>query len=261
MAYVTARGLRVYYEEFGDPQAPPVMMLHGFTGTGTAQWAGQAAALAHTYRLIVPDLRGHGRTDNPAGRSAMNFRQLAHDTAALCGALGITRAAFCGQSTGAMLQLTLALEHPDLVAACILSSAADHHPEAVRAWQATQSVDSLAAAWFPRPDDLAAFAAQHTALGPQHWRTVLGDFLALGSHTDADDFPEPADLGRIVSPVLLVHGDRDWLYPVELPVRLYRRLPHAELCILPGTDHLPPQEQPALFTEITLGFLGRHHPA
>lgn len=260
MTHLMVGEMRVFYREFGDAEAPPVVMLHGFTGTGAGQWTGQSEALSRSYRLIVPDLRGHGRTDNPAGRSAMNLRQFAHDTAEMCRLMGIQRAAFCGESTGAMLQLRLALTHPDLVAASILSSVSDHHPEPVSAWQSTQTVDSLAATWFPQDADLKAFAAQHTALGPEHWRQVLGDFLALGKHSHTADFPERDELGKILNPVLLIHGDRDWLFPIEIPVRLYRQLPQAELCILPNTDHLPPNEQPALFNEIALGFLARHFP-
>lgn len=252
--------MRMFYDDLGDAQAPPVVMLHGFTGTGADQWPAQVDAFSRGYRLIIPDLRGHGRTDNPAGRPAMNLRRLAQDIAELCRLLGVARAAFCGESIGGMLLLTLALAHPDLVAAAVLSAVSDHHPEGVRAWQATQSVDSLAATWFGQPGALEAFAARHTALGRDHWRTVLADFLALSAHAHADDFPEADELAAITSPVLLVHGDRDWLFPVEIPVRLYRALPRGELCVLPATDHLPPVERPALFNEIALAFLARHYP-
>ena len=61
----------------------------------------------------------------------------------------------------------------------------------------------------------------------------------------------------IAAPTLIVHGDRDWFFPVAVPAELYRRLPDAELCILPNTGHAPPVERPEWFNAITLDFLGR----
>src|SRR5688500_3745461 len=101
----------MYYEEHGKADGPTLVLHHGFIQTG-ASWTHQLAAFGAHYRLLVPDLRGHGRTDNPGGADAMNHRQFARDIIALCRDLGVERAAFCGESTGAMLQLTLALEAP-----------------------------------------------------------------------------------------------------------------------------------------------------
>jgi pimeloyl-ACP methyl ester carboxylesterase len=78
--------------------------------------------------------------------------------------------------------------------------------------------------------------------------------------TAFEDFPDPGELQGITTPVLLIHGDRDDLFPVEMPQELYRLLPNAELCILPNTNHVPPEEHPGWFNEITLDFLARHYP-
>ena len=61
---ITIDGMRMYYEEHGTPDGPPLVLLHGFTGTGDF-WSNQLTAFGAHYRLLVPDLRGHGRTDNP----------------------------------------------------------------------------------------------------------------------------------------------------------------------------------------------------
>jgi pimeloyl-ACP methyl ester carboxylesterase len=67
------------------------------------------------------------------------------------------------------------------------------------------------------------------------------------------------ELRRIGVPVLLVHGDRDHLFPVEKPMELYRLLPNAELCVLPNTDHFAPEQRPDWFNAITLDFLARRY--
>src|SRR3712207_5258395 len=105
MPYVTIDRMRMHYSECGSPDGPPILLLHGFTGTAGREWSRHVAAFSGRYRLILPDLRGHGRTDNPDGTAAMRHRRFAEDIVTLCHSLGIERAAFCGQSTGSMLQL------------------------------------------------------------------------------------------------------------------------------------------------------------
>ncbi len=124
-------------------------------------------------------------------------------------------------------------------------------------WRTTGSVLRR----IPRRRTPALFVAAHTALGDDHWRIVMGDFLALFTHDDAEDYVDPpAALARITAPVLVLHGDRDEFFPVEIAVDLYRRLPDAELCILPSTPHEVVQAQPDLFRTLTLDFLRRRYP-
>lgn len=109
---VTVGDLHMHVDDLGVPVGQPLVMLHGFTGVGRREWQAQIDAFTDKFRVIVPDLRGHGGTDNPAGREAMNHRQFAADVAGLCDALQISRAVFVGESTGSMLQLSLLLQRP-----------------------------------------------------------------------------------------------------------------------------------------------------
>lgn len=254
MAVVEIADLQMHIDDVGPRDGLPVVLLHGFTGTGR-EWHAQIDQLAASYRVIVPDLRGHGRSDNPRGRPAMNHRQFAADIGAMCDQLDITRAVFVGESTGSMLQLSLAIARPDLVAASVLAAATFYWSAELRTSMASNTPDELARTWFPEPTAFEAFCATHTALGPDHWRTVIGDFIALFSHDHAEDFPVESELASIEAPVLVVHGDRDHLFAPEVACRLYRLLPHAELCVLPNTGHWPPAEQPAAFNLLTTQFL------
>lgn len=234
-------------------------MIHGFTGTGRSDWIQQLDAFGSESRLIVPDLRGHGRSDNPSGHAAMNLRQFASDIVLLCDRLGIERAAFFGESAGSDLLLSLALDRPDLVAAAVFAVGSYFTPEEHRATYRSRSVDEIAAEWFPEPEALNTFSGLHTALGADHWRVLVGDFIGLFGHDHSEDFPEEADLGNIRAPVLIVHGDRDHHYRPEIACQLYRKLPNAELCILPNTGHLPPLERPGLFNTLAADFLARRY--
>jgi pimeloyl-ACP methyl ester carboxylesterase len=248
---VRVNDLSLYYETHGVPDGPPLVLLHGFMSTG-ASWSEQLGALGERYRLVVPDWRGHGRTANAAGLGAMTHRQFGRDVIGLCRALGLERAVFCGHSSGAMLLLTLGLEAPDLARAMILSGGTYFFADELRAWWRTQTPETVADA--ARRE---ALRAVHTAEGPDHWRTVVGAWLALADHAHGDDFPEQESLRRLETPVLLVHGDRDRFFPVEVPARLYGLLPDAELCLLPRTGHGPPRERAAWFNAIVLDFLAR----
>jgi pimeloyl-ACP methyl ester carboxylesterase len=257
MALVRVGDLQMNVVELGPPDGIPLVLLHGFTGTGMREWAMQVDALSAQYRVIVPDLRGHGGTDNPGGRPAMNHRQFADDVALLCDRLDITRAVFIGESTGSMLQLALALQRPDLVAGSVLSAATFYWSPELRASNGTGRPEDLVRLWFPDPQVFDEFRSAHTALGPDHWRTVIGDFIALFAHDHDLDFPRESELSGIQCPVLIVHGDRDHQFAPELACRLYRLLPQAELCILPRTGHWPPSEQPEAFNLLTDEFLKR----
>jgi pimeloyl-ACP methyl ester carboxylesterase len=252
MPHALAGDLRVYYEEHRRAGGPPLVLLHGFTSTSTT-WQPHLDAFGARYRLLVPDLRGHGHTANPGGLAAMTHRQFGRDIIAFCRALGVERAAFCGHSSGAMLLLTLAVEAPDLAVALVLASGTHYYGAQVRARWATLSPDSV----FQVFRDPAAARAWHAPLGEDGWRAVASAFLALGSHAHTDDFPEQARLRGLAAPTLILHGDRDHSFPVAVPVALHGLLPDAELCILPHTGHGLPNERPEWFRAIALDFLQR----
>jgi len=249
MPYVDLDGLRMYYAEHGRPDGPPLVLLHAFMATGE-QWRRQIDTFGARYRLIVPDLRGHGRTGNPGGLAAMNHRQFARDVVGLCGALGIDRAAFAGISTGAMLLLSLALDAPDLPEALVLAGGTLRYDDELRRWWRTMTPESVT-------PSIERARAMHTAMGPEHWRLVAEAWIALSDHAHEEDFPEPDEISEIRVPTLIVHGDRDRYFPVAIPVELYRLLPDAELCILPNTGHFPQADRPAWFSDIVLDFLAR----
>jgi pimeloyl-ACP methyl ester carboxylesterase len=252
MPYANVNDLTMYYEEHGRPDGPPLVLLHGFTATG-ALWTRQLDAFGGRYRLLVPDLRGHGRTANPGGLATMNHRQFARDIIALCRALGIARAAFCGASTGAMLLLTLGLEAPDLADVLVLAGGTYCFSEEVRAIQAGATPE----AYLRENADPAGPRERHAPLGPEGWRTVVEAFSALSTHAHGDDFPAQEELRGLTTPTLIVHGDRDRYFPVAIPATLYGLLPDAELCILPKTGHGPSAERPAWYNAIVLDFLDR----
>jgi haloacetate dehalogenase len=109
---------RISADGAGRPDAPPLLLIHGFPQTH-AMWHRVAQSLVPHFRLVLPDLRGYGDSDKPAGapdHANYSKRALAHDLARLMQRLGHARYGVCGHDRGARVAHRLALDHPHAVA-------------------------------------------------------------------------------------------------------------------------------------------------
>lgn len=108
--YVDAGGLRMHVALAGPPEAPPVMLVHGWPQNWWA-WRRVIPHLAERFRVIVPDLRGHGWSEAPVG--GYEKEQLASDLLALLDALEIERASWVGHDWGGWCGFLAALRAPE----------------------------------------------------------------------------------------------------------------------------------------------------
>ncbi|MBU8895491.1 alpha/beta hydrolase [Corallococcus sp. M34] len=221
-------GLRLHFTVMGE--GPPLLLLHGFTGVG-ADWAHvfDLDALGRQYRLIVPDLRGHGRSLNPSDNFTM--RQCAVDVLALLDSLGIERCRAMGMSLGGNTLLHVATLAPGRVERMVLVSSTPYYPAQARQLMATFTEESRSEAeWAEMRSKHVHGDAQIRAL----WRHARG----FANSVDDMNFTPPL-LGTVRAPTLLVQGDRDPLYPVELSMEMYRAIPASRLWVVPGSGHCP----------------------
>ena len=218
----------LYVEEYGAGE--PLLLLHGLVGTG-ADWRHvfDLDALAATYRVIVPDARGHGRS--ASGADTFTFRDCARDVLGLLDALGIDRARAIGVSLGAKTLLHVATEEPARLSAMVLVSAAPRFPDSTRA------LFRAAAAAEHAPEEWASMRAIHVQGDEQI--TSLWQLPGHFAENVSDMSFTSERLGAITARTLLVSGDRDPLYPVELAVELFRGIPRAALWVVPGGGHGP----------------------
>jgi pimeloyl-ACP methyl ester carboxylesterase len=218
----------IHWEERGSGE--PLLLLHGFTGTGQ-DWNHvlDLASMRLTTAFIAPDARGHGRSTNPSGD--FTFRRCAHDVLDLLDRLGIARVRAVGMSLGAKTLLHVATMAPARVSRMILVSATPRFPEATRAaFRASAGAERGKEEW-----DL--LRARHLHGDPQI-AALLRLPAAFAEGPRDMDF-DAERLAGISAATLLVAGDRDPLYPVELAVELYRGIPKAMLCVVPGGGHGP----------------------
>src|ERR1051326_8966496 len=128
MPTVDLNGFQMYFDDRGDGES--LLLLHGGMGIG-ADWRHVFQSDPDGYRLIVPDLRGHGRSTNPD--RSFTFRQCARDVLALMDHLGLARVKAIGMSMVAKTLLHVATLRPDAVNAMVLVSATPRFPDPLRA--------------------------------------------------------------------------------------------------------------------------------
>jgi pimeloyl-ACP methyl ester carboxylesterase len=234
---VGVNGIEMYVERRGDGE--PLLLLHGGGGAGV-NWRLIFDAPPPGYQLIVPDLRGHGRSTNPMG--AVTFRQLALDVLRLLDTLNVGRVKAIGLSMGAKTLLHVGTQQPERVKAMVLVSGAPYFPESTRALMRaaaaqahTETEWATMRQWHVHGND------QITAI----WR--MADQFA----SDYEDMSfTPPRLGRIQARTLIVHGDSDPLYPVALAADMHAAIPESHLWIIPNGGHSP------IFGEMAESFAG-----
>jgi pimeloyl-ACP methyl ester carboxylesterase len=242
----------------GDATGPTVVLLHGATLDHRA-WAPQAEALADRFRVVVPDLRGHGGS---TGR--FDFVDAVQDVLALLDRLPARRVVLAGISLGANIAQDVLYRVRDRVQALVVADATCN-TAARPPWEVPMSVAALNAQAMAVGDDYARYAAQATAVDPrvqayaleanahrssQETVAILASLLTGGLRS------EPAY--RLPVPALLVHGDRDRIGDIATGTRAWaQREPLAEYAVIPGAGHASNLDNPEAFTAVLRAFLDR----
>jgi len=223
---VSLNGIEMYYETVGE--GDPLVLLHGFTATG-ATWDPIVEGFSSHYHLIIPDLRGHGRSTNPSQQ--FTHRQSALDVYALLDQLGVDRFRAMGISTGGMTLLHMATSQPDRVEAMVLIGATSYFPEEARVIMRRMSPDSMTTEQLERD-------GQAHSRGPEQAKELWAQFHAFKDSYDDMNFTPPF-LSTVTANTLILHGDRDPFFPVSIPVEQYKAIPSSYLWIVPNGGHVP----------------------
>jgi pimeloyl-ACP methyl ester carboxylesterase len=227
--YADVNGLHLYYEIHGTRgDHPPLVLLHGGGSSIETSFSRALPELVKTRQVIAFDQQGHGRTADISERP-FTFEQSADDAAALLRHLGIDRADFLGYSNGGSIAMQVAIRHPKLVRKLIVASAMVKR-------------DGLVAGFFDgmRHASLENMPAElrdnYTRLSPHPERLQTFHDKSVQRMLTFKDWPAEV-LKEIRSPVLLLVGDRD-VIRAEHAVEMMRLIPHAQLGVLPDTDHM-----------------------
>lgn len=229
MAAQTAQlnDIEMYFEI--DGAGDPLLLLHGGGGCHEDWIHAGRNHFAQEYKLILPDARGHGRSTNPERK--ITHRQCAADTLALLDHLGIEKCKAIGVSMGANILLHVATMQPDRIEAMVVVSGAMYFPEQARAIMGQVPVENQP------PAEWEKMRKRHKHGDDQivalwEWQRGMKD-----SYDDMNF--TASSLAGIKASTLIVFGDRDFLYPVEMAVEMYRAIPHSALWVVPNGGHGP----------------------
>lgn len=255
----------------------PVLLLHGL-GATKASFLTTARALAGRYRVIVPDLLGHGDTSKPRG--PYDPPMFARFVVDVMDALGIDRALLVGNSMGGRIAIETALRHPDRVRALALLCPAMAFIKLRQLVPVVRYLrPELAAVPMPIPRGLLIRSMRRLFAVPDRlprswyeagadeflriWRDVRAR-VALSAATRSLYLDEPRGpdgfwtrLGGLERPALFVWGERDPLVPVAFSRWVTRTHPEAESVILDDCGHVPQFELPAATHKHVLDFFSR----
>jgi pimeloyl-ACP methyl ester carboxylesterase len=260
-------GARIHYRDQGNPDGPPVVLIHGSNASLHA-WEPWVAILGDDYRIVTLDLPGHGLTgrvpDDDYGTEAF-----VATVKAVVESTGLSRFVLGGNSMGGGVTWQYALRHPDDVQAMILVDASGpwswREPQDGSATQRPLVFELMAKPWFravagyldpyyltvqglrsaynnsPVVDDALIARYYELALREGSRTATMKRFAGFASRAAA---AEP-DLSVLDQPTLILWGARDALIPVAVGERFATVLPHATLAIYPDVGHVPMEEIPA----------------
>lgn len=270
MPYVNTGSIRMYYEQHGE--GVPLLLISG-TGWSGEHWKlAQVPYFSPSFRVIVFDHRGVGRTDRPAER--YTTQMFANDAVEMLDAIGVTEPAhILGHSMGGRVAQWITLDHPERVRSLILAAtgpgpiddrprlagiAPEHAAEFVAlGWPGYHEEHLRGANMFlhASPEMIERFTATH--------RGQFGtDLLSYLRHLDARVRHDTRDrLSEIAADTLVIVGaDDNYSSPGHLDTSKYlaERLAHAELVVIPDVAHALHVETADTFNPIVGEFLARH---
>jgi 3-oxoadipate enol-lactonase len=258
MAYTDSSGSKIYWEEEGSGE--PILMIMGLSFT-LDMWYRVRPALSKSYRLILFDNRGVGRSESPKG--PYTIRQMAGDAVAVMESAGIASAFVMGASMGGMIAQELALRYPGRVRALLLGCTTggvlgSKLPQfrrlatGIGAAKTRQERELLLSPMLyadATPQDRIAADIDVRMRFPQSPAAFLSQFAAIVTWSSY------LRLSGIRVPTLVMHGDEDRLVPMENGLRVARRIQDSHFVRIPGAGHVLSTDQPELVDAEVLRFL------
>jgi 3-oxoadipate enol-lactonase len=254
----------IVYELWGD--GPPVVLLHPFPGHHEF-WKPLEPALSSRYRLIVPDLRGHG--DSGVGDGPASMEKHARDLARLLDAAGVGKAVFVGVSIGGYILFEFWRQFRARVTALVLcdtkASADSAQARLNRLKVATdvleQGTGLFIESMLPKLLGHTTFSTRPDLVdgARRMMRKMSPEDISLVQRGMAERSDSVADLGTINVPTLIVIGEEDELTPVADGELMRQYIAGSRLKVVPKAGHWAPWGQPDAVGQLLRQFLDSVH--
>jgi pimeloyl-ACP methyl ester carboxylesterase len=258
-------GVTLAYIDTGNPTGPAVVLIHGYTDTAR-DWVPVLPYLSKHFRLILVDIRGHGKSSKPeCCYSRLDF---AYDIKLLLDALSIRQADVIGHSLGSIIAQTFAEYWPERTHRVVLISSTGGPPPGSPAQQFdfTAEIRKLKEpidpnspfmiAWWDsptpvNPDFIRRQRQDAAAIPLKVWLAVLDE--AMPNATLYADLQ--STLPRLKAPALLIWGSKDPIMDEPMRQTLRDALPGAEVKVFAGLGHNPFWEDPPAVARVINTFL------
>jgi len=271
---VEVHGARIRTETSGDPEAPPVVLLHGIARS-LEDWAPQHERLADEYRMISVDLPGFGLSDALPGPPSLDgLASGVEDTLAV---LGVDRPVhLMGNSLGGAVAMRMLCRDPDVARSLTLVASAGFGREVTLALRVL-AIPGLGRRLMRRFDRRASVQVERSlfvdralvtdervefglrvAARPEYAAHFLTTAKSLGGWRGVHPKWRAELLSRVCEidpPTLVVWGDKDLILPAAHLEAARAALPHAEFHLFPRTGHMPQIERPDEFAALVKKFL------
>ena len=259
----TINGITLSYQDQG--QGAPLILIHAFP-LSSAMWEPQVREFSKNYRVIAPDLRGHGESDAPLWSFTLD--DYAEDICELLRHLGIAHATFVGLSMGGYTLLALYRKFPELVERMVLSDtraqADSGEAKAGRFAMAQVAYQKgpKAIAEIMMPKLLGATSLEErkdlveriqTMITANQASGIIVDLMAMAQRPDSTPL-----LSHISCPTLVVVGEEDVATPPAEAQYIADRVSGSQLVTIPQAGHVTNLEQPGKFNAALKSFLENH---
>lgn len=266
MSRITSNDAEIVYAVAGN--GAPVVLLHPFP-VHHEFWQSVTPVLASRYRLIMPDLRGHG--DSGVGQGPATMVKHAEDLAKICNEEGVGRASFAGVSIGGYILFEFWRRHRERIRSLMLcntrASGETQESRAARLRSAAEvlerGTEPFAETMLPkvlgqstrvtRPDIVDKARAMILKMSPQDVHQVQAGM--------ADRPDSVSTLGKMTVPTLVIAGEEDNAIPHAEAETLQKNIPGAQLRVIPKAGHFAAMEQPEAVGLLLRQFLDSVHGA
>lgn len=258
-------GHLINWREWGDAAATPVLLLHA-SGCHSGWWEWAAPLLSHRFRLIAPDLRGHG---DSGWATHYGWGDYAGDLVALIETLGLTTVGVVGHSMGGYIGLELANARPDLVAALVVADMKTDASEEELA-QLARAAAKPGRGWATREEAVAAYRLMppEHCVPPERLQRMAQESVRMQSDGNWGHKMDRRSLAYeplaaetlaagLACPVLFVRGEHSSIMPAARALAL-TDVAGGRFAELPGTYHHLMLEDPDGFCARIAPFLAEH---